>query len=550
MSLKDNIAFLFLFSVLGKVTLSECEVVLVNRSRIDSFRVGKSGCTNDTSVCPSSATCQSDGSCQCKSSTPTYRNPVIKTDGEIALVYGDSYGCVNNLFINIRFRNAPAFCPFSPFQVIPYSNHDPATKFTHGDPNVELKSCSLRKAWAEFPDNATEMELPEWLDETYVDLKVTSNILRFKWKRSVPHLQGTIITFNLRCNRGSGGFESNCLRAKVLAQWKSVKPLTCLVANWWDSFDREGWSNCSDKNLFITGVFRNHELIGQFIYLIEYARCCSSIPAFKGQSSDCKIANWRASLDRNNQWSFCPSGYFLNGLYRTSGHSLHYIEKGRCCRPSNHPDRYGSCYNEDIAVSFNTEGWSSCSKAGYYITGVYRGSGEDTLDNIDKFKCCQMAIDAVSEPSEPTVTISQPKSPQTTTNEYSPVTVITVTPKTKIPASSDEESSGSNISNKIFIALFCTVLVVIVFLGIVVGCLWKKLRRNQDNNVNMRVLEMQTTDEQSGAASRNDVSPHEIVIDTGVNNNGASFTTSGNNNYENSSAIYEEANYQPLQRNL
>ena len=95
---------------------------------------------------------------------------------------------------------------------------------------------------------------------------------------------------------------------------------------------------------------------------------------------------------RNNQWSFCPSGYFLNGLYRTSGHKLHNIEEGRCCRPSNHPDRYGSCYNEDVAVSFNTEGWSSCSKAGYYITGVYRGSGKDELDNIDKFRCCQMAI--------------------------------------------------------------------------------------------------------------------------------------------------------------
>jgi hypothetical protein len=79
-----------------------------------------------------------------------------------------------------------------------------------------------------------------------------------------------------------------------------VKPLTCLVANWWDSFDREGWSNCSDKNLFITGFFRNHELHGHLIYVLEYTRCCSSIPAFKGQSGDCKIANWWTSLDRYN----------------------------------------------------------------------------------------------------------------------------------------------------------------------------------------------------------------------------------------------------------
>ncbi|CAB4009299.1 Hypothetical predicted protein, partial [Paramuricea clavata] len=213
------------------------------------------------------------------------------------------------------------------------------------------------------------------------------------WRKTVPHLQGTIITFNLKCDRGSGRFESNCLRAKVLGQWKSVKPSTCLVASWWDSFDVEGWSKCSDNNLFITGFFRNrYNRGGHLILLLEYAKCCSLIPAFKGQSADCKIANWWTSLNRNNQWSFCPSGYFLNGLYRTSGHGLHNIEEGRCCRPSNHPDRYGSCYNEDVAVSFNTEGWSSCSKAGYYITGVYRGSGKDELDNIDKFRCCQMAI--------------------------------------------------------------------------------------------------------------------------------------------------------------
>ncbi|CAB4009298.1 Hypothetical predicted protein [Paramuricea clavata] len=120
--------------------------------------------------------------------------------------------------------------------------------------------------------------------------------------------------------------------------------------------------------------------------------------------------------------------------------------------------------------------------------------------------------------------------------------------ETKIPTSSDEESSGSNISNKIFIALFCTALVVIVFLGILVGCLWKKLQRNQDNN---NTREMQAIDEQSGATSENDVLPYVIVQDNGVNiNNGASFTTSGNNINENSSAIYEEAlNYQPLQRN-
>ena len=56
----------------------------------------------------------------------------------------------------------------------------------------------------------------------------------------------------------------------------------------------------------------------------------------------------------------------------------------------NHPDNYGLCYNEDGGASFEGEGWSCCSKYGYYITGVYRGSG-NWLKNIDKFRCCQIA---------------------------------------------------------------------------------------------------------------------------------------------------------------
>ena len=78
--------------------MSGCEVVWVKRNVTDSFRVGKGGCTNDTSVCTNvSATCQDDGSCLCQSETPNYRNPVIKKLKDF--VYGDSYGCINKTLI-------------------------------------------------------------------------------------------------------------------------------------------------------------------------------------------------------------------------------------------------------------------------------------------------------------------------------------------------------------------------------------------------------------------------------------------------------------------
>ena len=64
-------------------------------------------------------------------------------------------------------------------------------------------------------------------------------------------------------------------------------------------------------------------------------------------------------------------------------YNLHNIQHGHCCKPRNHPDGYGLCYTEDVGESFEKEGWTNCSKLGYYITGVYRG--------FSKFRCCQMA---------------------------------------------------------------------------------------------------------------------------------------------------------------
>ena len=86
----------------------------------------------------------------------------------------------------------------------------------------------------------------------------------------------------------------------------------------------------------------------------------------------------------------CSYGYFLNGLYRTQDRKLHNIEKGKCCKPINHPDNSGDCYYEHISENFNKKGWAMCKKAGYYITGLFGSPGGDWLHNIDKLKCCKM----------------------------------------------------------------------------------------------------------------------------------------------------------------
>ncbi|CAB4028803.1 Hypothetical predicted protein, partial [Paramuricea clavata] len=187
--------------------MTGCEVVWVNRNVIDSFRVGEDGCTNDGTVCTDfGATCrQSDGLCICTGNEPNFRKPTSK-----------DYGCLSSDSVRAGIgRNLN--CAFRPFQLIPYSHQDPATSFS--DTNLDvLTSCSLTKAVTKFPDNPNYIDQP-WLNESYVDLKISNEKLDFKWKKSVPTLQGTIITLSLFCTLSSSSLTTKCLRAKILGTW-------------------------------------------------------------------------------------------------------------------------------------------------------------------------------------------------------------------------------------------------------------------------------------------------------------------------------------------
>ncbi|XP_046863448.1 adhesive plaque matrix protein 2-like, partial [Xenia sp. Carnegie-2017] len=198
-------------------------------------------------------------------------------------------------------------------------------------------------------------------------------------------------SYKCKCKSGFSGRNCQVLR----------KPQTCQNANWWKSFNKEGWSTCDSNNKFITGFWRNRRRkfrrFGRVkwfgkdgIYRLEEAKCCLSSKTYRGQSSKCQNANWWDTFDKPGTWSVCPNGYFLNGLYRTKGQRLHNIEEGKCCKPVNHPDRYGHCYNENIIRRFNRKGWTTCRKRGYYVTGFYRDLHGNWLHNIDYLKCCKM----------------------------------------------------------------------------------------------------------------------------------------------------------------
>lgn len=70
----------------------------------------------------------------------------------------------------------------------------------------------------------------------------------------------------------------------------------CRMANWWDSFDREGWSYCRSYE-YVTGFFRSHRISSDPIERLEKARCCKAPSGYEDTSSTCEYTNWLTVLD-------------------------------------------------------------------------------------------------------------------------------------------------------------------------------------------------------------------------------------------------------------
>ena len=77
-------------------------------------------------------------------------------------------------------------CSLGPFQLVPYSNDEPATQFKDLNNNRLFQSCSLVKPWSKFPNQTLNIDLT-WLNESYVNLTVLNGTLYFKV--SITHHQ-------------------------------------------------------------------------------------------------------------------------------------------------------------------------------------------------------------------------------------------------------------------------------------------------------------------------------------------------------------------------
>lgn len=103
MTFKYKVMLLWTIWSMYKVVTSSNEVVWVQRHIRDRFRVGEDGCKKDTSVCTSSASCQTgSGLCLCNEDSLNFVSHDVESS------YG--YGCVKDGKIPFQFGECFFVC--------------------------------------------------------------------------------------------------------------------------------------------------------------------------------------------------------------------------------------------------------------------------------------------------------------------------------------------------------------------------------------------------------------------------------------------------------
>ena len=71
----------------------------------------------------------------------------------------------------------------------------------------------------------------------------------------------------------------------------------CKIANWQSSLEREGWSKCPQPNTYLKGLWRNEkgdESVGR----IELGLCCQAQEkCYTREPATCSNVNWKTLLD-------------------------------------------------------------------------------------------------------------------------------------------------------------------------------------------------------------------------------------------------------------
>eukprot|EP00656_Telonema_subtile_P007708 TRINITY_DN13620_c0_g2_i4.p1 TRINITY_DN13620_c0_g2~~TRINITY_DN13620_c0_g2_i4.p1 ORF type:complete len:3743 (-),score=834.31 TRINITY_DN13620_c0_g2_i4:156-11384(-) len=150
------------------------------------------------------------------------------------------------------------------------------------------------------------------------------------------------------------------------------QPCQSVTANWWDSLNKEGWSTCPSSTL-MTGLYRNNKGC-EGLFCIEMARC--SVPcvgAVEKNLGRCQNVDWHTTM-AGEGWSRCPTGFFLQGLYRSSCHSLYCLQQARCCEV--HDSEWDKCSSASWQAPMSDKGWAYAGGS-LFLTGLYRTGSKE-----------------------------------------------------------------------------------------------------------------------------------------------------------------------------
>jgi hypothetical protein len=169
------------------------------------------------------------------------------------------------------------------------------------------------------------------------------------------------------------------------------------IANWWGSLDSQQWSRVPSGHL-LTGLMRNsngnvtvsHIEEGRFRRVLDTAG-----------PLECVESDWWDSFNREG-WSECPTGYYVSGLFRTGStadflHGIDQLQKAWCCKPKELPEKWGECASNH--PTFNSDGKIECPDDTAMV-GLHR-TKDNTLNGIDRMKCCELERHLLPDKEEP-----------------------------------------------------------------------------------------------------------------------------------------------------
>jgi hypothetical protein len=129
----------------------------------------------------------------------------------------------------------------------------------------------------------------------------------------------------------------------------------------------------------------------QYVHQIQYASTIA-VGGLGRNYLDCEQVDFDLTAVG---WAVCPEGKFLDGLYRvgsrySEGEGPQQITRASCCKAVDMPAEYGACSEETIFREANV--MYECPRTSDHhktaIVGIHRGATHDTLDDIDKMRCC------------------------------------------------------------------------------------------------------------------------------------------------------------------